>query len=424
MASVSGFLKSSLESKGIEDFRICNVPLEPEKVRYLEKHAKALDLKLPPRATAHHFSSGTISLPHMLLSNAETHTPIRGHLSLGQSPTWLWILKRYSEPGLVNDNRRSRLSVQDAIWCPLFGGAFVIEIPVVDIWRILSSFNPFFDSYTNEPNTETEMHVHDLWISVPSEFNGQPLVHINLRPMTVFAPYDRATMPAEKLARAMCGGEGLAADTLCTKPLFGSSAGGWDLVKVPLAFAFTAIPVENRCYFLPQWEWLAQRSAAMIDVSFNLWDHADAIDLDDAGIPIKILWEEATALLDRDHGRVNFVHDHIDWKLQTLKDAVDASLLALMGNSNDKSVAFIEIEDAVELLVKANEYDASSKIPWDEDGQNQIVDDWWGRFGSDKARWVALHMTLKLLSNMRDALRFPSSFSSLLRSGSGRCFVV
>ncbi|KAL9581280.1 MAG: hypothetical protein Q9212_003989 [Teloschistes hypoglaucus] len=424
MVSVSGFLKSSLESADMEDFRISNVPLEPEKVRYLEKHAKVLHLRLPPRATAQHLSSGTISLPHMLLSNPETHSPIRAHLSLGQSPTWLWVLNRYCEPGLVNDNRRSRLSVQDAIWCPLFGGAFAIEIPVVDIWRILSSFNPFFDSYTNEHNTETEMHVHDLWISVPSEFNGQPLVHMNLRPMTVFAPYERASMPEEKLARAMCGGEGLAADTLCTEPLFGSSAGGWDLVKVPLAFAFAVIPAENRCFFLPQWEWLAQRSAAMIDVSFNLWDHADAIDLDNTGIPIKILWEEATALLDRDHGRVNFVHDHIDWKLQALRDAVDAALLVLMDNANDSSVAFIEIEDAVELLVKANEYDASSKVPWDEDGQNQIVDDWWGRFGSDKARWVALHMTLKLLSNMRDALRFPSSFSPLLRSGTGKCFVV
>ncbi|KAI4248753.1 MAG: hypothetical protein LQ352_005817 [Teloschistes flavicans] len=412
------------ESTGMENFRMSDVPLEPEKVRYLEKHAKALDLRLPPRATAHRFSAATVSLPHMLLSNPETHSPIRGHLALGQSPTWLWVLNRYGEPGLVNDHRRSRLSVQDAIWCPLFGGAFAVEIPVVDIWRIISSFNPFFDSYTNEPNTETEMHVHDLWISVPTELNGQPLVHMNLRPTTIFAPYNRATMPAVKLARAMCGGEGLTADTLCTKPLFRSSAGGWDLVKVPIAFAFTMIPVENRCYFLAQWEWLARRSAAMIDVSFYLWDHADAIDLDDTGIPIKILWEEAMGLLDRDDGRVTLVHDHIDWKLQAIRDTVDAALLALLGNPDDVSVAFVEIEDAVELLVKASEYDASNKVSWDEDGQNQIVDDWWGRFGPDKARWVALHMTLKLLSNMRNALRFPSSFSPLIRSGTGKCFVV
>ncbi|KAL8691666.1 MAG: hypothetical protein Q9218_003166 [Villophora microphyllina] len=413
-----------LKSMDMENFRISNVPLKPEEIRYLERYAEALELKIPPRATADHISSGTISLPHMLLSNPETHSPVRHRLALDKCPAWLWVLNRYNEPGLAHENRRSRLSVQDAIWCPSFGGAFAIEVPVVDIWRIISSFNPFFVNYTNEPNTETEMHVHDLWISVPLELNGQPLVHINLRPTTIFAPYERATIPAKKLALAMCGGEGLTAETICTKRLFSSSAAGWELIKMPIAFAFATIPAENRCYFLEQWEWLAQRSAAMVDVCFYLWDHADAIDLDDVGTPIKILWEEATALLDRDHDRINFIREHIDWKLQALRDTVNAALLALIGTPDEGSGAFVEIEDAVELLMEANEYDASNRIPWDEDGQNQIIDDWWGRFGPDKARWVALHMTLKLLSNMRNALRVPSSFSPLLRSGTGKCFVV
>ena len=55
---------------------------------------------------------------------------------------------------------------------------------------------------------------------------------------------------------------------------------------------------------------------------------------------------------------------------------------------------------------------------------NRIVDDWWGRFGPHKARWVALHMTLKLLDNMTEALVLPQTFTALLHSGTGTCFIA
>ena len=71
---------------------------------------------------------------------------------------------------------------------------------------------------------------------------------------------------------------------------------------MPLAIAFATIPISNRCFFMAQYEWAKRRIRAMIRVCHFLWDHADAIDLDESGTPVKVLFENMAELIeDRKH---------------------------------------------------------------------------------------------------------------------------
>jgi hypothetical protein len=63
-------------------------------------------------------------------------------------------------------------------------------------------------------------------------------------------------------------------------------------------------------------------------------------------------------------------------------------------------------------------------IFWDDDGTNGIVDKWWTHFGKERARWIALDMAIKLETNITNALKFPKSFSALLHTPSGKCFIA
>ena len=55
---------------------------------------------------------------------------------------------------------------------------------------------------------------------------------------------------------------------------------------------------------------------------------------------------------------------------------------------------------------------------------NRIVDDRIGRFGAEVGRWIALHMTTKLLTNMIKAMKFPKKSDVLLQSENGNCYIV
>jgi hypothetical protein len=69
-------------------------------------------------------------------------------------------------------------------------------------------------------------------------------------------------------------------------------------------------------------------------------------------------------------------------------------------------------------------YGLTISVPWDEDGMNTIVDIWWGRFTKDKARWIALAMTLILIINLDTRKRLPESFTPLFQSRTDNCLVV
>lgn len=86
--------------------------------------------------------------------------------------------------------------------------------------------------------------------------------------------------------------------------------------------------------------------------------------------------------------------------------------------------AFVEIEDAVTLFRDADNYTCNYLALWDDDGMNNVVDQWWGHFGSKRARLVALDMSLKLNLNLEASLAFPDSFTSLLQTNSGKYLLV
>ena len=229
-----------------------------------------------------------------------------------------------------------------------------MEVPVIDIWRIIASFDPLYSNYTNSPDPDTEIHVHDIWISVPSSLHRKALVHMDFRPEPHFTPYDRASVSTELFAIAMCGGTGLPADRLCDEVLYSSANAGWETIKVPIVFAFTLIPVQNRCYFEEQWDWITARAACMLDICFYLWDHAEAIDLDANGVPVKIILKEATALIVRSSSSIASFRDSACWRMRTLEGPIQIALRRFIALHDPTSAPIVEIEDAVELLMKAN----------------------------------------------------------------------
>ena len=328
-------------------------------------------------------------MPKRLFCIPEAHSLDDRERLDAAAPTWARVLARYKVHS-VQDKRKERVPISEAIWCPSSAtseGAFAIQVPVVDVWRIIASFNPFYANYTNEPNTKTEIHVHDLWLSVPGHLEGQPLVRWTMRPETAFAPYDRAFVPDEAFADAMCGGAGLAPDQMCGRTVYSSSMPGWEVVRVEKAFAFTLIPAQNRCYFHEQWAWLGQRIVHMASVVDYLWDHAEASDLDEQQVPIKVRWEGVKEDLQIHDGAVKHVRSTVGYRLLNFVSEVQSGLQAALRASDS---AFVEVEDAVELLMRSEKYANKDRVFWDDDGMNQIVDDWWGLFGPDRARWIAI----------------------------------
>jgi hypothetical protein len=66
------------------------------------------------------------------------------------------------------------------------------------------------------------------------------------------------------------------------------------------------------------------------------------------------------------------------WKFPPLADVVQGHFESSpdFGEENP-----IEIEDAVKLLLEADQYSLADYTFWDEDGTNNIVDKWWAHFG-------------------------------------------
>ncbi|KAK3939298.1 acyl transferase/acyl hydrolase/lysophospholipase [Diplogelasinospora grovesii] len=419
-------------------------PLNSEKMHYIEKHSAYLGFRSSPWHTKigarhrHAHSAGTLSLPKRLFTNADSHissyTPMPGLATTmtpdERAPTWWLVLQRYNDVEGDNDTcrpeddpRRATIAVQDATWLSTdFCSGFAPEIPVTDIWRLCASFNPLERESTNEPNTDTAIHVSDLWISVPASHRTVPVVQMSIRPNTVFMGGDETPIPSQGLAQAMCGGgPGLPPDTLCEKRIYSSNAEAWDTVKMPQALAFATIPIKHRCLFPSQLQWAQDRIRSLLKVCHFLWDHADATDLAESEIPIKVLLVEMTGSVDYG-GLIRQERQGLHWKTRGLMDEVVAHVSRPTFLQDE--LDFVEIEDAVTLLEKSGTYSDADEISWDRDGKNQVVDEWWGYLGETRARWVALLMVLMLLENVHHALILPEPFEQLIHSRTGTCFIA
>ncbi|KAG4261989.1 hypothetical protein FPRO03_11457 [Fusarium proliferatum] len=370
------------------------VHISNRQAQYIKRHAEYLDFK-PFDSNAIKFptenefyGAGTLSLPERFLYSPKAQVyDARGFNVVGSehpdAPIWWHVLQFYASPEATPHNediRRVPMAVCDCKWISTdLGSGYAPEVRVVDLWRILASFNPHKRDYTHQPNTKTSVHICDLWISVPTSHGDRPVVSLSINPNTHYAevPYE---IPTLELATAICGGQGLKPDQRCGgKSLYGSEAPDWSTVKMPLAMAFATIPSANRCYFTAQCRWAKERLSAMIRVCQFLWDHADAIDLDESGMPVKVRVELMTELIDE---RFPEADGCLQWGAGGLMDLVDGQIAE---SSFLDSGEFIEIEDAVTLLEKSISYTKDDEKYLDNDGLNNIVDNWWGCFGKRRA---------------------------------------
>ena len=92
----------------------------------------------------------------------------------------------------------------------------------------------------------------------------------------------------------------------------------------------------------------------MLDICFYLWDYAEAIDLDANGVPVKIILKEATALIVRSSSSIVSFRDSACWRMRTLEGPIQIALRCFIALHDPTSAPIVEIEDAVELLMKAN----------------------------------------------------------------------
>ncbi|KAF9766560.1 hypothetical protein IL306_001014 [Fusarium sp. DS 682] len=405
-----------------------------EQVQYIERHAAYLNFKpFKPKAAKYAvgselYGAGALSLPERFIESpkAQVYDP-RGfnadQREHADAPIWWHVLQFYAAPESFlhkEDTRCVPVAVGKCNWVSTeLGSGYAPEVRVTDLWRILASYNPNAREYTHQPNTPTSVHICDLWVSVPTAHRGRPVVFLSINRDTAYADLPHE-IPTLGLATAICGGRGLEPDQQCGgKRLYGSEAPDWSTVKMPLAMAFATIPPSNRCFFMAQYVWAKRRLSAMIRVCHFLWDHADAIDLDESGTPVKVLFETMTELID-----VNVLEFQelrgLQWKAAGLMDLVQGRIAA---PSFLESEGFVEIEDAVNLLEKSGSYTKDDEEFLDHDGLNRIVDDWWGCFGERRAKWIALLMMLTLLQNMNQALLLPEPFDALFHSPTGTCII-
>lgn len=408
--------------------------ISDEQAQYIKLHSSYLGFKPFEANVAMYtagsdlYGAGTLSLPVRFVDSPEPKAyaprPFNRTGADPNAPVWWHVLQYYApaeNAGDGGDTRRVAVAVGDCNWVSTeLGHGFAPEVRVAELWRILASYNPRARSYTHQSNTDTAVHVCDLWVSVPASHRGRPLVFMAIKPDTVSSELPHC-IPDLALATAICGGRGLVPRKRCDgSMLYDSDAPDWSTIKMPLALAFVTIHADNRCFFSAQFEWASSRVAAMMRVCHYLWDHADAIDLvDEAGKPVKVLFEELAAAME-DLNLTDLERRGVLWKVDGLMGAVQDRIAE---PSFMDGLPFLEIEYAVRLLEKSGEYSAADEACWDGDGLNRVVDEWWGYFGPERARWVALLMTLTLLGNLHMALLLPESFDALFHSPTGTCII-
>jgi hypothetical protein len=406
--------------------KISSVELEPEQLRYVEKYNRTLQIagtkQLPSKRLD--YSSATIKLPTRIFCSLARHIlqHPRPTSFPPKQPTWDALLSYYTNiiDKVPQVDRWQEIPIQTAAWYPKEGGSFAAEVPVTEVWRLMASYvreaiHTVIPGIVVHP--ETKLFVGDAALTVADNLQGNPVVRVEFmdHAKVKFAGYGLREICSEQLAAAMCGGLGLPPDRL-----YRSKAAGWDFVPLPEAFAFTNVSRDVQgtvCLFAEHYNWAYAQIGHMMGVCKHLWDHAESIDCIADGVPIKVLLEQFQELRTLGGNWLSFPN----WKVMQLQEGVN-DYFSTSGSTQEEDS--VEIEDAIFLVQEASKYTKQDAAPWDEDGMNKIVDDWWGRFGADRARWIALELGLKIFGNVVDSVLLPDPFTALLHSPTGSCFVV
>lgn len=358
------------------------------------------------------YGSGTVLLPTRLLPSDCPHPIDLKSTKDSRQPSWKRLLDRYVAAP-EQDHLLERSAVHDTHLLPHLGHTLAVNIRVSDIWRILASFKQHMTSGTVRSNTDTTVYVNDISFTIPCSWHGLPVVRADFEEdERLFRFYATAAIPAERLAQAICGINGLPTSTFEGCPVFASSVEGWSELRLPAALAFCAPPLEHLLLFESQTRWCKQYATSKLKVCQHLWEHADAIDctaVDGGGKPVKILLRQVQESA--------LGTPTTDYHFSALHD-----LFRTQFTGDDWSAC--ETEDAYTLLLRSVGHEAREYATTDEDGRSGVVDAWFGLFGPQRARWLALWMLGNLQRNLCAGFALPWSFEALLEAPSGRCFVV
>jgi hypothetical protein len=308
------------------------MPLEPKLVEYLEQYASTLQIEYsePPVDSGDvDYSSATMLLPTRLFGfTDQRHIQVPKCTGIDR-PIWGNIATQYRSgstdtvilPGgnavislpakELEENKKIgfrwvRIPVRAAAWLPRFE-EIAADLAVAEIWRLVASFPEecFWGRFGEVYGIEDKqtLRVGDIAFSVIGSIDGKAVVSIALDYRWKFLGHGMRHIPSEALAQAMCGGRVLPPDNDTLK--YGSRAEGWELIPVPEVLAFCTISAADRCYISASFTWVAKRIRCMLKVSHYLWNHADAVDCNAEGVPIKVILQSTTDTMARQNFRGN-----------------------------------------------------------------------------------------------------------------------
>jgi hypothetical protein len=237
-------------------------------------------------------------------------------------------------------------------------------------------------------------------IFIIGKYNDEPLFELD--PGDSAGGMGGSTVASAEVANCVVGRGGLSPDGACGIK-FSNSMPGLEKIHMPWTLFFTSIP-KFRCFFDTHVSESLITMKELLRILELLWDHEDAIDLDEHQVPIKVLLVDFSNRLRvpvlRSWGPPNYL---------TLLRVCQAYFLTL-----SQTGKCFETEDALTCLKSLHQPILANL---DETA-------WTAHFGLDYARWVCLALTLNLVGNLERCVILSTEFDCLLESISGMCYVT
>jgi hypothetical protein len=346
-------------------------------------------------------STCTVALPQRLFG----FDVIRYDFSLSKKPPfklkscWSQILCAYRESENLDfqqDTRRTRMSLFEAPWYPGLGGLFLAHVPVSEIYRFITSTQSARQLWPG-------VNPYGVSVFLKGQHQDEPLFLLD--PGEAAGGISSSHIVSNEFARCAVGRGWLAPSGACGEK-FHNQMPGLEKIHMPWTLFFT--DMSSPGIFFEQHTTVAfETMKALLEILWTLWDHDDAIDLDDDQVPIKVQLEEGYApLRHQRHLFIGALAPAGHYKLR-------GSCKRYFAGANSQS---FEVEDALGLIKDLSRPDASER--------NFHADHWVGHFGFEPARWICLALTINVIENLDRCGTLSTEYDCLLESSSGMCYVA
>jgi len=346
----------------------------------------------------------TVSLAAQLFLSDKSHivsfpapTSDNGY---GFRSCWATALKQLGGikfPCANEDPRRTRLPLSITPWAD---GHFLSEVAVTTMWRLFAS------SVSERQGGKSCVLLHNILYVISDR------VHRNL---PVIDGYYRAgdghyvefsEIPSLDLAGAIAGTAGLAIEQRTGTPRYICSKPGYEKAKMPFALALVALPKLHRVLFLEQFKWMGGIVGLLVVLLDDAWDHDDACECGDDGIPVKIKVEALRNWYD--NGR------HLALNPRPMEYLIYTSQLSTILESyfSTNMEMEVEIEDVVKLLENIEKEGSGW---WSKASQSDLIERFYALYGFEGSRWLLLALVLTLGENLMNCATLPKEFDVLRR---------